>query len=176
MSIYFVEKPSRYEDGKKFYLVYMVKDKKEYFVFTEKSPAERWEQEEYKRRKQQLIANNGAFVRFGGYFDDPLEMLAAMARGKHHFNDPDNLYRGGFEKYGFLDFHGNRVEITASFNFRIYNRELASKIWEAAEYIRREEWDKAQSVTEIPALVNDPKAFCDNFDWSAFNKRGDDTK
>lgn len=178
MSIYFIEEAGerRYEDGKEIFPVYMVKDKRKYFVFNRTTPAARWEHEEYKRRKQQLIENDGAYVRLVGGFYDPLEMLATMARGKHHFTDPDNLYRGGLEKYGFLDFHGNRVEITASFFFRIYDRELASKIWAAAEHIKREEWDKAQSLTETPAPTADPKAFCDNFDWSAFNKRGGETE
>lgn len=175
MAIGFIEKEPRLEeDGRILHPVYMIRDGKELFVFNRKSHAAWDESAEYKRRKQQLIDTDGAYLRFFGYFDDPLEMLAAIARGKHHFTEPDNLYRGGFKKYGFIDFHGNRVEITAGFFYRIYDRGLAKKIQTAAEHIKREEWDKAQSLTATPAPTIDPKSFCDNFDWSAFNNRGGD--
>ena len=70
-------------------------------------------------------------------------MLKEIAERQHHFTEPDNMYYSTIEKNAYLDFHGNRREVSAAFFYRIYDVEMAVKIKKAVELINREEWDKA---------------------------------
>lgn len=122
------------------YPTYMVKDGKEYFMFNRRDPDDSWKLEENERRKQQLLSTGGAFMRFHGFYAHPIEMLAEVAKRKHHFTDPEKMYYCDIEDHGFLDFHGNRREVSAAFHYRIYDVELATKVKKAVEAINREDW------------------------------------
>ena len=125
------------------YPTYMRKDGKELFMFNSREPDDKWKLEENEERKKQLISNDGAYFRFNGFYTNPLEMLKEIAERQHHFTEPDNMYYSTIEKNAYLDFHGNRREVSAAFFYRIYDVEMAVKIKKAVELINREEWDKA---------------------------------
>lgn len=118
------------------YPVFMLKDGKEYFVQNRREPDDSWKQEELYDRKAELLANNGAYFRFHGFYADPLEMLKEMAERGHTFTEPDRLFVDcrSPKSYGegFVDFHGNRNEVSAAFHYRIYDAALLEKIKEAA--------------------------------------------
>lgn len=86
-----------------------------------------------------LLQNGGTYFKFNGIYEDPFEMLKEMSERGHTFCDPDKLFDdcrdnpgyGG----GFVDFHGNRNEVSAAFCYRIYDEALLEKIRTAAEPI-----------------------------------------
>lgn len=128
------------------YPTYMVKDGKEYFMFNRREPDDSWKLEADERRKQQLIASGGAYMTFNSFYPHPLEMLAEVAERKHHFTEPDKMYWSSIEAQGFVDFHGNRREVSAAFQYRIYDPELAAKIEAVVEHINREDWAGAKKA------------------------------
>lgn len=122
---------------------YMVKDGKEYFMFNRREPDDSWKLRDNEERKAFLIANDGKYFVFHGFYNDPFEMLKEIAKRKHTFTESEeNNYYGSIEKSGYLDFHGNRREVSAAFHYRIYDPEMAEKIKEAVHHIHRKEWDK----------------------------------
>lgn len=123
------------------YPTYMVKDGREYFMFNRREPDDRWRLEANETRKTFLIANDGAYFKFNGFYDDPMAMLAEVARRKHHFTDPENMYYCSIEECGYIDFHGNRREVSAAFHYRIYDPVLAARVQRAVERINREDWE-----------------------------------
>lgn len=158
--IEFVEKePFSYNDpfiGETLAPVYMRKDGREYFVRNRvvhgKDPDLGWRQYDEKKSdadveyaKAFLIQNGGRYVKFYGFYDDPLEMLKEMTERGHTFTTPDNLFVDCREKEGrwFLDFHGNRREASAAFQYRIYDPALAEEVIAAVQPLieksRREE-------------------------------------
>ena len=130
------------------YPTYMVKGGKEFFMFNRREPDSALVIEANEARKQRLIANNGAYFMFNGYYADPLEMLSHICERKHHFADPENLYCS-FEKNGFIDFLGNRREVSAAFHYRVYDVSIGNKIQKVASLIGKERWDDA--LEEIKA-------------------------
>lgn len=133
---------SLYTGGCYMYPTYMRKDGKEYFMFNRREPDDSWELQANEERKAFLVANGGKYFKFNGFYDDPFEMLKNMAERKHTFTEPEEQnYRCSFEKNGFIDFHGNRREVSAVFFYRIYDREMAKKIKEIVHHIHQEEWD-----------------------------------
>ncbi len=66
-------------------------------------------------------------------------MLKEMAERGHTFCDPDELFDDCRNNPGygarFVDFHGNRNEVSAAFHYRIYDDELLERIKEAADPI-----------------------------------------
>lgn len=128
----------------KMYPTYMKKDGKEFFVFNRREPQSKNEDWLNDIRKKQLVKTDGAYFKFHGFYDSPIEMLNEIIKRKHHFTDPESTYYCSFEKDGFIDFHGNRNEVSAAFHYRIYDEELATTIQKAVEHIIREEWEKAK--------------------------------
>lgn len=122
------------------YPTYMVKGGKEYFMFNRREPDDSWNIKKNEMRKKQLIETEGAYFKFNGLYSDPLEMIEEIAERKHHFTDPDSMYYCGIEECGFLDFHGNRNEVSAAFHYRIYDKGLAEQIQKAVEMLNAENW------------------------------------
>ena len=116
------------------YPTYMVKEGKEFFMFNRRVPDDSWKLKEDERRKEQLISTGGAYMTFNGFYPNPMDMLAEVAERKHHFTTPDSMYWASIEERGFLDFHGNRCEVSAAFHYRIYDVELAEKVKKAVAH------------------------------------------
>ena len=135
--IEFIEK-ERYYDDSAFtgqcwmYPTFMVKDGIEYFMWNRREPDDSWKIKEREGQKAELLANDGAYFHFHGIYADPFDMLTEMEQRGHTFTEPDNLFvdccenpkRGG----GFVDFHGNRNEVSAAFHYRIYDMALIERI------------------------------------------------
>lgn len=140
--IEFIEK-ERYYDDSTFtgqcwmYPTFMVKDGKEYFMWNRREPDDSWKLKEREAQKAELLANGGRYFRFHGFYADPFEMLAEMENRGHTFTEPDDLFvdctdgPGGYGA-GFVDFHGNRNEVSAAFHYRIYDVSLLERIRTAA--------------------------------------------
>ena len=146
-NIQFIEKEPRFSDspysGKSWlYPTYMVKDGKEFFVFNRRDPDSSWNLDANEARKQHLLSTDGAYFRFHGPRDNPLDMLADVVAEKHHFTTPESMYYCSIESNGFLDFHGNRREVSAAFHYRIYDVALAEKVQAAVEKINQESWEE----------------------------------
>ena len=123
------------------YPTYMIKDGKELFMFNRREPDSSWKLQENEERKAFLIANDGKFFKFHGFYDDPFEMLKKIAERKHTFTEPEEKnYLCDFDRCGFIDFHGNLREVSAAFHYRIYDYEMAQRIKEAVHHIHRKEW------------------------------------
>lgn len=123
------------------YPIFMLKDGKEYFVVNRREPSESWKDKEREAQIAELLANDGTYFHFHGLYADPFEMLKEMAERGHTFRDPDELFddcrdNPGYGS-GFVDFHGNRNEVSAAFHYRIYDAALLEKIKEAAAPIIR---------------------------------------
>ena len=121
------------------YPVFMVKNGKEYFMFNRREPDDSWKLKEIDTRKDELFANNGNFFRFNGFYTDPLEVLAEMAERGHAFTNPDDLFidcrrKDGYGE-GFVDFHGNRNEVSAAFHYRIYDTNILMEIKKAVQLL-----------------------------------------
>lgn len=124
------------------YPTYMVKDGKEYFMFNRREPDDPWKLRENEERKVFLISNGGRYFKIHGFYDDPFEMLKEISDRKHTFTEPEEEnYIGSLEKNGFIDFHGNRVEVSAAFHYRIYDKKMAKEIREIVCLIHRKEWN-----------------------------------
>lgn len=124
------------------YPTFMRKDGKEVFMFNRREPDDSWKLRENEERKAFLIAHDGKYFKFNGFYDDPFEMLKEMAERRHTFTESEEKnYWCSFEENGFIDFHGNRREVSAAFHYRIYDPEMAQKIKEAVHHIHRKEWD-----------------------------------
>ncbi|MEY8233212.1 hypothetical protein AALA82_16535 [Oscillospiraceae bacterium 50-16] len=142
--IEFIEK-ERYYDDSLFtgqcwmYPTFMVKDGIEYFMWNHREPDDSWTLKERESQKAELLSNHGTFFHFHGIYADPFEMLAEMEHRGHTFTEPDNLFVdcrknprcGG----GFVDFHGNRNEVSAAFHYRIYDEALLERIRAAVALI-----------------------------------------
>jgi len=113
---------------------FMVKDGVEYFIVNRVVRGGDREHDSYDRKASQraleetktfLIQNGGAYFKFNGIYVDTFEMLKEMAERGHTFCDPDKLFDDcrGNPGYGggFVDFHGNRNEVSAAFHYRIYD-------------------------------------------------------
>ena len=125
------------------YPTYMVKDGKEYFMFNRREPDSHWKLQANEDRKAFLLANDGKYFVFHGFYNDPFEMLKEIAREQYTFTESEeNNYYGSIEKSGYLDFHGNLCEVSAAFHYRIYDREMAEKIKEVVHHIHKKEFDK----------------------------------
>ena len=144
---YFYQSP--YSGNCYMYPTYMVKDGKEFFMFNRREPDDSWELRKNDERKNHLLSTGGAYFKFNGFYDDPIEMLAKIVERKHHFTDPKSVWWSDFERNGFVDFHGNRCEVSAAFHYRIYDRGLAAKIEKAVGHINREEWCAAKEMLDM---------------------------
>lgn len=124
------------------YPTYMRKNNKEYFMFNRREPDNEWKLCENESRKQQLISTDSKYFRFHGFYDDPEEMLKAIAERKHSFVD-NTLNKIVQQDSGknFWDFSENRNEVSAAFFYRIYDPEYADKIKAKVQHILRKEYE-----------------------------------
>lgn len=139
--IEFIEKKgwfdgSPFTGGCMMYPMFMVKDGKEYFMWNRREPDDSWKLKERERQKEELLANSGRYFHFHGLYADPFKMLEEMENRGHTFTEPDSLFvdcTGKPDGYGagFVDFHGNRNEVSAAFHYRIYDESMVEKIREA---------------------------------------------
>lgn len=115
---------------------FMVKDGVEYFVVNRVVIGMN-NDKELEAIKQFLIENEGMYFKFYGTDDDPFEMLKEMADRGHTFCDPEKLLDDCREikdyGAGFVDFHGNRNEVSAAFHYRIYDTEMLNRLKAALE-------------------------------------------
>lgn len=139
-----IEKAGRFDDSLftgdcMMYPIFMIKDGEEYFVFNRRQPEDGWREKERQAQISELLASSGSYFRFNGFYANPLDMLKEMSERGHTFCDPDQLFddcRNNPEYgKGFVDFCGNRNEVSASFHYRIYDMALLEKIKEAVAYI-----------------------------------------
>lgn len=149
--IKFIEKERYYDDspfvGKCYYYpTYMIKDGKEYFVFNRREPDDKWRAEEREALKKQLIQTDGKYFRFHSFYENPIEMVKEIIKRKHHFTTPKEMYYGSVEESNFLDFQGNRKEVSAAFHYRIYDKKLAIQIQEIVKCINSGKWNDAKSL------------------------------
>lgn len=150
--IEFIEKAPKWDDnpfvgGCYLYPNYMVKDGKEYFMFSRRDPCDSWMRTQDEARKKQLLENGGKFFRLHGFYYDPFTMLAEVIERQHHFTEPSKMYYASLEESGFVDFHGNRKEVSAAFSYRIYDPDMAAKIRRIAELINEGRWDDPELVS-----------------------------
>lgn len=138
-----IEKEGYYDDspftGQRYmHPVYMVKNGKEFFMFNRPEPEEKYSEVERIFRTKQLTDNDGAYMRFNGYYADPEEMLREIKERRHTFTE-DKLeaiiVRCTGRTEPFWDFHGNRREVSAAFFYRIYDETLKDRITEKVKEI-----------------------------------------
>ncbi len=146
--IEFVEKEPWHDDSPftgscDMYPVFMVKNGKEFFVINRRVPGNSWAADDLERIKRQLIETDGAYTRFNGMYQNPLKMLEEIVERKHSFREPDSLFVETQSGY-FVDFHGNRKEVSAAYHYRIYDLSLVEKIRSITEHINRKEWEEAK--------------------------------
>lgn len=177
--IEFIEK-ERYYDDSAFtgqcwmYPTFMVKDGIEYFMWNRREPDDSWKIKEREGQKAELLANGGAYFHFHGIYTDPFEMLAEMERRGHTFTEPDNLFADCHETGGFVDFHGNRNEVSAVFHYRIYDKALIERIRAAvARIIERSKYsvlarEKLKLQLQQGHTLNDLLAFGPGQDCEIF--------
>lgn len=131
------------------YPTYMRKDGKELFMFNRRDPEDSWKLRENEERKAFLIAHDGKYLKFNGFYADPYEMLKEMAEQHHTFTEPEKgNFWCSFESHGFIDFHGNRREVSAAFFYRIYDQEMAKKIKNVVCLIHQKKYDIALEELE----------------------------
>ena len=131
--IEFIEKERYYNDSAFtgqcwMYPTFMVKGGIEYFMWNRREPDDSWKIKEREGQKAELLANDGSHFHFHGIYANPFEMLAEIERRGHTFTEPDNLFVDCRETGGFVDFHGNRNEVSAAFHYRIYDKALVERI------------------------------------------------
>ena len=151
--IKFIEKERYYDDSPfighcYYYPTYMIKDGKEYFVFNRREPDDKWKLEENEAHKNQLIKTDGKYFRFHSFYENPVEMLKEIIERKHHFTTPNKMYYGCIEGNGYLDFQGNRKEVSAAFHYRIYDEKLAMKIQEIVKKINSKKWSDEEAIVK----------------------------
>lgn len=120
--------------GRTYAPVYMVKDGVEYFVVNRvvKSRDGSWARYDEKKShneteqyKEFLRQHEYRYFKFNGFYDDPFEMLEEIRARKHTFTHPEDLFLAGSR---FIDFHGNRNEVSAAFHYRIYDTNMVEEI------------------------------------------------
>jgi hypothetical protein len=125
------------------YPTYMQKEGKEFFVFNRREPADSdFDTESEEAYKKQLMANDGAYLTFHGFWINPFDMLKSMAKRKLHFANSGDLY-SEFANHGFIYFEGNLREVSAAFMYRIYDTTMAEKLQNVVSLLIAERWDNA---------------------------------
>ena len=147
-SITFIEKEPWHDDSPftgqcDMFPVYMVKGGREFFVINRRVPDDSWKAAELEEIKKLLIDTDGAYTKFNGIYKNLFEMLKEMAEREHTFREPNKLFIE-LPNRGFVDFHGNRNEVSAAFHYRIYEMDLIKAIQRIAGQVSNREWEKAE--------------------------------
>lgn len=153
MSIVFIEKEpvwdSRIFVGKCLLTpVIMLKDGKEYFVFNKRDNDPDYEKQEADNRLAQLAQTEGRYFKLYGFYDDPFQMLAEIIERKHSFNDVFKTFSGDLVEVGYVDFSGNRVEVSAAFGYRIYDADLCENIKKVVNLINKHKYKEAAEMLQ----------------------------
>ena len=148
--ITFIEKEKYYDNSPfigqcYYYPTYMIKNGKEYFIFNRREPDEQYKIEEQKMYKQQLIETDGKYFTFYSFYKNPFEMLQEIIKRKHCFSNPKKLFDGDINN-GYLDFHGNRKEVSAVFKYRIYDAAIVENLQNIVKCINTNKWREAQTI------------------------------
>lgn len=127
--------------GRTYAPVFMIAHGKEYFVINRvvkslergygKYDVEHSD-DEVERIKSELMQNGGKYFKSNGFYDNPIEMIAEIEMRGHTFVEPEDLFVDCQESKGygtgFVDFHGNRNEVSAAFSYRIYDTKMLDAI------------------------------------------------
>jgi hypothetical protein len=122
--------------------IYMIAGGKKYFVRNalEKLSGEShgWRKyhneksaDEVKNAKAQLVENGGKYYTLYSIKKDPIEFLDWVCEKGYTLQVFGKLFDSSDRKDGaerFTDFHGNLVEYSAAFNFRIYDTDILATI------------------------------------------------
>ena len=151
VSIHFIEKEpwknnARHIGGCDMFPTYMVKNGQEYFMFNRPSNQAKYENDADEARKKQLLDNGGKFFKFNGYKDTPTEYLRAVIEKEHSFTKTFHEEVEWSDDGKYCDFHGNLKEVSAAFNYRIYDKELAEKIEKVVGLIKEKKYKEALMV------------------------------
>ena len=140
--------------GRTYATIYMIKDGKEYFVvnrvvasqeLAKEKQDEKSLDEEVRMYQAFLTRTEGRYFKFYGIYDDPMEMISEMKERRHTFTDSDNIFLdlSGDKTMGFVDFKGNRREVSAAFHYRIYDMSMIEDIKEAiAPIIKKSDFSR----------------------------------
>lgn len=124
---------------------YMLKDGKEFFICNRREPDEKWKLGKIEEYKEQLIETNGAYFRFYSFYKNPFDMIGEMASRGHHFEKTTNFHQEYIENTKFVDFRGNRKEVSATFHYRIYDSDIEKTIRRAVELLNDEKFIECES-------------------------------
>lgn len=149
--IKFIEKEPYYDNSPftgqcLMYPTYMIKDGNELFMFNRREPDDHWRTMQNYMPKKQLVENKGSYITFSGMYRNPFEMLEEMAKRKHHFFDTQHLFTNLIREDGFVDFQGNRKEVSAAFFYRIYDKKIA---WNISYLVKLLKQERFSEVTEL---------------------------
>ena len=143
--IEFIEKPEiLYTNpfiGGRLIPIFFRKDGREHFAFNRYVTKDYYSNQQYEQWKRELALRDGTYLRYNGFYEDPLDMLDEMAERNHHFEDLKNLLIDDGDS---VQFDGNREEVSAAFSYRIYDRELARKIETVVSLLNKGAWDEAK--------------------------------
>ena len=153
MDIVFIEKEPVWDNrifvGKCWLIpVFMLKDGKEYIVFNKRDNDPEYRRQEAEKKLAQLAQNEGRYYKHHGFYEDPLRMLGEIIARKHTFNDVCNTFTCTFEEDGYIDFRGNRVEVSAAFGYRIYDASLFDRIKDIVNLIKKHKYCEAAKLLQ----------------------------
>ena len=127
------------------YPIYMLKGDERLFVIRRCEP-EHSASAEYDRKRilAHLVKTKGAYARFHSFYETPFELLAAVCERKHTFEKSSlGLFR---ENDDSVDFSGNLREVSAAFQYRIYDKDILDRIRAIVDLIQKKKYDEAERL------------------------------
>lgn len=79
-----------------------------------------------KKAKRQLLENNGKYCCFYGLKNNPFDFIKWVKENKYTLEIHGRLFVDS--ENGFTDFHGNVVEYSAAFTYRIYDENMIHEL------------------------------------------------
>jgi len=113
------------------------------------APAQEWDQEEIEELKSHFIRSGGKWICYycpSGYLGqnpnwaDPFEFLEFVRKNNYTFREEATKLRYQEPNKDLIyvaEFHGNLVEVSYAFHFRIFDMDTAKKIEETLNQIKR---------------------------------------
>jgi hypothetical protein len=95
------------------------------------------------RHREQLISNDGKWVTFYGHDQNPIDFLKWVSDQNYTIEIWRNLFYTEEEpedRTPYTDFHGNLVEYSAAFHYRIFDPELLEQIKAECKNIRQRKY------------------------------------
>lgn len=127
------------------YPIYMLKGDERLFVIRRSEP-EHNANAEYDRKRilAHLVKTKGAYARFHSHFETPFELLSFICRRKNTFVKSSlGLFR---ENDDSVDFSGNLNEVSAAFQYRIYDKDVLDRIRSIVDLIQKKKYDEAERL------------------------------